>query len=84
MKYCPYCGEGLREPEALFCPECGKQFLAERPPIEFPQTESEKIQKSGEETAKRRWFRAAKEKAEAAPQEMPAPKPPEDIGYDGY
>lgn len=84
MKYCPYCGEGLREPEALFCQECGKKLLAERPPIEFPETESEKTQKSGEETAKRRCFRAAKEKAEAVPQEMPDSEPPEEIGYDGY
>lgn len=24
MKYCPYCGESLPDPNALFCPECGK------------------------------------------------------------
>lgn len=85
MKYCPYCGEGLREPEAQFCQECGKQFVGERTPIEFPDTGSEKSKKNIRGTAKKkRWFRAAKGEVEAASPEMPDPELPEDDGYDGY
>ena len=84
MKYCPYCGEGLREPEVRFCPECGKQFLAERLPMEFPGPEEEKAPESTGKEAKRKWFETAKEKANTVPLETPDLELPEDDGYDGY
>ena len=84
MKYCPYCGEGLREPEARFCPECGKQFLAERPLIEFPEPEVEKLPESAGKAAKRKWFGATKKETDPVSPEAPDIELSKDDGYDGY
>ncbi len=81
MKYCPYCGEALADPQVSFCPECGKTLAgvtspsdSERPAPEKNQNRAAKRKKD----RKRKSVRSASVKMEATKGST------QDEGYDGY
>lgn len=79
MKYCPYCGEELTDPQTSFCPECGKP-LADA--IPSPEPERSAPKKKPGRMAKRKKER--ERKSEQSTTAKPAEVSPEDEGYDGY
>lgn len=81
MKYCPYCGEALADPQVSFCPECGKTLARAIPPLDSEQSASEEKQNRAAKQKKGRKRKAV----QSAPMETAAPEAtPQDEGYDGY
>ncbi len=81
MKYCPYCGEALADPQVSFCPECGKTLAGVVPHSDSERSAPEKNQNRA---AKRKKDRKRKSARSASP-EMEATKgSSQDEGYDGY
>lgn len=80
MKYCPYCGEALADPQVSFCPECGKILAGAIPLSDSGRPAPEKKQNRAAKQKKSR-----KRKVQSAPMETTAPEAtPQDEGYDGY
>lgn len=81
MKYCPYCGEALADPQVSFCPECGKTLAGAIPPSEPERSAPKKKQSRIAKQKKDRKRKAVQPApAEAAASEVPS----QDEGYDGY
>lgn len=81
MKYCPYCGEALADPQVSFCPECGKTLAGVTPPSDSERPAPEN---KPNRAAKRKKDRKRKAAQSALP-EMEATKgSTQDEGYDGY
>lgn len=81
MKYCPYCGEALADPQVSFCPECGKILAGAIPLSDSERPTPEKKQNK---TAKRKKGRKRKAVQSASPGMAAAEVSPQDEGYDGY
>lgn len=81
MKYCPYCGEALADPQVSFCPECGKILAGAIPPSDSERPTPEK--KQGR-TAKRKKRQKRKAVQSASSGMTAAEVSPQDEGYDGY
>lgn len=81
MKYCPYCGEALADPQVSFCPECGKTLAGAIPPSEPEQPAPKKRQNTAVKGKKGRRKKAER----SAPAEPAAAEAsPQDEEYDGY
>ena len=84
MKYCPYCGSKLLNPQASFCVECGKPLSTETQDV---SSGNEKKQEHNEH--RRKHMKKAKvksrqkEQSVAADSEKKVEKTKED-DYDGY
>lgn len=81
MKYCPYCGEALSDPQVSFCPECGKTLAGTIPPSDSERPAPGKKQNSA---AKRKKDRKRKAVQSASPEMASTEVFPQDEGYDGY
>ena len=81
MKYCPYCGEALADPQVSFCPECGKTLAGATPPSDSERPAQEKKQNRA---AKQKKSRKRKAVQSASPGMAAAEASPQDEGYDGY
>ena len=81
MKYCPYCGEALADPQVLFCPECGKTLAGAIPPSEPEQPAPKKRQNTA---VKGKKSRRRKTERSAPAEPAAAEASPKDEDYDGY
>lgn len=81
MKYCPYCGEALADPQVSFCPECGKILAGAIPPSDSERPAPEKNQNR---VAKRKKDRKRKSAQSASPEMEATKSSTQDEGYDGY
>lgn len=53
MKYCPWCGHPLADPQAPFCSQCGHRLVQEEPPPSPPASPASRSKGAEDEEWKR-------------------------------
>lgn len=84
MKYCPYCGSKLLNPQVSFCAECGKPLSTETQDVSAGHEKKQEHNEHRRKHMKKAKVKSRqKEQSVAADSEMKVEKTKED-DYDGY
>lgn len=87
MKFCPYCGKDLLDPDVVFCAHCGKKLPPHEAGLTEPLNQEMRPEEAAPEPEKKK---PKKEKPPKKKKRAKAQKPvaaeaaPVDDGYDGY